>query len=179
MLDKVRGGLNVFILFIFVIAFVYGIVMMIINLFNPKDVNKVSLSAQDVAIYSTDTNLLRTDYSKFFAIESSIQEVITALHDNKISDVYNILTDDVKNKIGNDKSKLTDYYNKNFKYVVTEGLETDGYQNYNNLKKIYKIDNDNANMYICVVTSINESKTTKIGITLVNGTSFLISYIDM
>jgi hypothetical protein len=179
MLDKIRGKLNIFILFIFVVSLVYGIVIIINNAFNPKVLKNVSISDQNVNIYTTSDNLITAEYSKFFTIEVCVQEVITALHDNKISDVYNVLTDDVKSKIGNDKSKLTDYYNQNFKYEVTEGSDTSGYQNYNNLKQLYKINNGMNNMYICVVTSTNESKITKIGITLIDSTTYVISYIDM
>jgi|GEM_PF-2174184 len=179
MLGKMKSGLNLFILFMFAVAFVYGIVAIIINAFNPKDIKYVSITTQNINIYTTDNNLLITDYNKFYSLEACVQDVITALHDNKTSDVYNILKDDLKNKIGNDKSKLTDYYNQNFKFDITDDMTTSGYQNYNNLKQIYKVDNGMDNMYICVVTSINESKTTKIGITLINNTEYLISYIDM
>jgi len=177
MLDKIKSATNLFILFMFAVAFVYGIIMIIITAFNKTDMNNINpISAQNVDIYITENNLLKTDYSIFYTLEDCIQDVITSLHDNKTSDVYNVLINDVKSQIGNDKSKLSQYYNENFKYDIPDGMSYYGYQNVNNLEKVYKVD---RSTYICIVTSINESKSTKIGIKLIDGETFLVSYLDI
>lgn len=177
MLEKIRSGLNLFILFMFVVAFIYGIVIIITNAINSEKINNMNpITTQNVDIYLTENYLLKTDYNTFFTLEDCIQDVITSLHDNKLSDVYNILIGDLKNTIGNDKTKLTEYYNKNFKYEFPDNMSFYGYQNVNNLKQVYKVD---KNTYICVVTSINESKLTKIGIKLIDSETYLVSYIEI
>jgi ABC-type maltose transport system permease subunit len=177
MLDKMRTSLNMFILFMFVVAIVYGIIAVIFNSFNKDNINNSTpVQPQNVDVYIKEENLLTNDYSTFFTLENCIHSIIATLNEDKISDVYNILIDDVKNQIGKDKSKLIDYCNQNFKYEVVSGMDIEGYQNLNNLKQVYKVDNSN---YICIVTSINESKLTKIGIKLINGSSYMISYIEL
>lgn len=177
MLDKIRSGINLFILFMFVVAFVYAMVVMIYNAFNSDNIkNSNYISSQNIDIYTTEANLIRTDYTTFFTLEDCVQEVIKGLHDNKTSDVYNILINDVKNVINKDKSKLNEYYNANFKYDIPDGMSYLGYQNVNNLKQVYKVEDD---VYICVVTSLNDKKSTRIGIKLIDSETFLVSYLDI
>lgn len=176
MLEKAKTGLNIFILFMFVFAIIYGIVIIIYKTFNADSIyNTSKVNEQNVNIYLTDENLVKIDYTTFFALERCVQDVITSLNEGRESEVYSILLKDLKKKVGN-VSKLTEYYNANFKYTVSKDMYITGYQNSDNLKQAYKIDKDT---YICIVTSMNEAKSTKIGIKLINGNSYLISYLEL
>lgn len=175
MLDKIKSGLNLFILFMFAVSIVYGIIIIIFSAFNGEKTVNSYLSKQNVDIYMTEEALVTRDYSTFFTIEKCIQDVVTTLNSNDVNAVYNILTNDAKAQINNDKNKLTEYYNNNFKFTVLPDMFIDGYQNSDNLKKLYKIENDT---YICVVTSIDEDKLTNIGIRI-KGSQYKIFYIEV
>ncbi|MDD2375855.1 MAG: hypothetical protein PHD15_01190 [Clostridia bacterium] len=177
MLDKMRTGLNIFILCMFVVAIVYGIITIIYNAFNADSINNVNIiSTENIDTYITEKNLVITDYSTFFVLEGCVQKLITSLHENKTSEVYDVLIGDFKTQIDNDKTKLIKYYNNNFKYETVEDMDVIGYQNFNNLKQVYKIDEYN---YICIVTSINESKLAKIGIKLISSDKYIVSYLEI
>ncbi|MEG1990101.1 MAG: hypothetical protein RR144_03795 [Clostridia bacterium] len=176
MLNKVKTGLNIFILFMFVVTIVYGIIMMLYNTFNIENINNINvISKENIDIYLTDKNLVKNDYTIFYSLENCIQDIITSLHENKTSDVYNILIKDIKSRVGS-KEKLVEYYNLNFKYETNGLMDVIGYQNINNLKEVYKAD---KNVYICIVNSLNNEKNTKIGIKLLNDSTYLISYLDI
>lgn len=176
MLEKARTGLNLFILFMFVFAIIYGLIVIIYKSFNADSIYNVNyVNEQNVDIYLTNENLVKTDYTTFFALERCVQDIITSLNEGRENDVYNILISDLKKKVGK-SSTLVEYYNNNFKYEVSKDMYISGYQNSDNLKQAYKIDGDT---YICVVTSMNDLKSTKIGIKLINNDSYLISYIEL
>lgn len=175
MLDKIKSGLNLFILFMFAVSIVYGIIIIIFSAFNgEKDVNSY-LSNLNVDIYMTEQALVTRDYSTFFTIEKCVQDIVTTLNSNDVDSIYKILTNEAKAQINNDKNKLTEYYNNNFKFTVLPDLFIDGYQNSDNLKKLYEIEDDT---YICVVTSIDEDLITNIGIK-VKGNQYKIFYIEV
>jgi len=177
MLDKIRTGLNMFLLFMFAVAVVYGIITIIYNAFNAESINNVNIiNTQNIDTHITEDNLVITDYSIFYTLENCVQNVIASLNENNTSEVYDILINDLKKQIGTDKSKLTKYYNDNFKFESVANMDVIGYQNFNNLKKVYKVDEKN---YICIVTSINKSKSTKIGIKLINNENFIVSYLEI
>lgn len=175
MLDKMKSGLNLFILFMFAVSIVYGIIIIIFNAFNGEQPINSYLSKLNVDIYMTEEALVKKDYSTFFTIEKCIQDVVTTLNSNDVDAVYNILTSEAKAQINNDKRKLTEYYNNNFKFTVLPDMFIDGYQNSDNLKKLYEIEDD---VYICVVTSIDEDKLTNIGISI-KGSQYKIFYIEV
>lgn len=176
MLDKIKSGLNLFIVFMFIVSILYGTIVIILNAFKPKEQSLVYINEQNIDIYKTKEKLVAFDYSTFYTIESCLQSVITALNDNQINNVYNVLTTDAKKQIGNNKNKLTEYYENNFKYEVLPGLEIEGYQNRNNLKKLYKIEN---NEYLAVLASNNSKQNTNIGIRLKNNYTYEIFYIEI
>lgn len=175
MLEKIRSGLNLFILFMFAVSVVYGIVAIIINAFTGDKIPPSYITEQNVEIYKTEDNLVTTDYSTFYTIQKCLQDVITTLNNNDVNSVYNILTNEAKAQIGNDKNKLVEYCNNNFKYLVSDDLSTEGYQNYDNLLKLYKLKDKR---YICVLTSIDEDNLTNVGIQL-DYDNYKIFYIEM
>lgn len=176
MLNKIKNGLNIFILFMFVVALVYGIIIIVYKTLNSENIsNENIISKENVDIYIENKNLLKSDYNTFYSLEKCVQDIISSLNEGKNQEVYDILIKDMKTRVEN-KEKLTEYYNNNFKYEKLGDMGSKGYNNQNNLKEVYKADKD---VYICIVKNTSEEGTTKIGIKKVNNVNYLISYLDI
>ena len=178
MLDKIKTGFNWTIIFIFLIAFIYFIIISIINMLSPtKDSELTDVNQKNVDIYMTNSNIVK-NYSTFFNVETIIQNIILNLNKGNYNEVYSTLSYEEKNNISKKyfTSNIEEYINNNFKYNVFDEMDRVGYENYSNLKMLYSINKDE---YIAVVTSTNTLKETKIGIKLINNSKYLITYLEL
>lgn len=178
MLDKIKNGFNLVIIFIFIIAFIYFIVITIINIFSPtKNIDSTNISMQNVDIYISDDRIIK-DYSTFFNVEVIIQNIILNLNKGNYDNIYSTFSSEEKNNIKQSyfDSNIKQYVDNNFRYDVNEEMDSVGYKNYNNLKMLYSV---NDNEYIAVVTSINGFEETKIGIKLLTNNKYMITYLEL
>jgi hypothetical protein len=177
MLENIKKGLNIFIIFIFAVAILYVIVTFIIDLFLPKNVKVVpEINNEDVEIYLKEKQLV-TDYTTFFNIENIIKNIIKDLNDGKYKEVYAIFSDNYKKNITEEEymKKVEKYLNDNFKYEDNV-VDYSGYINNKNLKYLYNLETTN---FIAIVKSDNKLKETKIGISIIDTQSFVITYLDL
>ncbi len=178
MLDKVKNGINFTIIIIFIIAFIYFIVISIINaFFPPKIEGAIFISQDNVDIYIVEENIVQ-DYTTFFNVEKIIQNVIFNLNKKEYDNVYSSLSLEAKENI--DKSyymkHIEKYVEDNFKYDIYDEQNVSGYVNAKNLKMLHKI---NDNEYIAVLKSTNFIGEAKIGIKLIDNSTYVITYIEL
>jgi hypothetical protein len=177
MLNRVRLGVNLFILFLFSVAILYGIVILVINIFAPKNINdSTDINKQNVEIYVNSDKLIK-DYNKFFNVENIIKSFVKDLNEKKYSEVYETFSEKYKSKLTKKEflDRVENYLNANFKYETTM-IDEIGYYNNKNLKFLYQVEKDE---YIAVVKSLNETKETKIGIKIIDNQSYSITYLDL
>lgn len=177
MLNRVKLGVNLFILFIFSVAILYGIVVLLINIFAPKNINdSTEINKQNVEIYVNNDKVVK-DYNKFFNVESIIKSFVKDLNEKKFNEVYDTFSEQYKSKLTKKEflAKVENYLNTNFKYETTM-IEEIGYYNNKNLKLLYQIEKGE---YLAVVKSLNETKETKIGIKIIDNQSYSITYLDL
>jgi hypothetical protein len=154
MLDKIKSGLNFTIIIVFIIALIYFIVISIINAFLPPKGSEVTkISQENVNIYMVEDNVVH-DYTIFFNVEKIIQNTIYNLNKKEYEKVYSTLSSDAQKNINKSyfMSNIEKYNNNNFKYDINDEQNISGYRNTNNLKMLYRI---NQNEFLAVVTSTN------------------------
>lgn len=178
MLDKLKSSLNWSIIFVFAVALIYFLVVSIMSIFSPNNINKsTNINSENVNIYTSEDKIVK-NYTTFFNVETIIQGIILNLNEGKYQEIYSTLSFQAQNNMNKDyfMNNIEKYLNGNFKYSLVEDSDPVGYKNYNNLKMLYNMDN---NEYIAVVKSDNALGETKIGIKLINNSEYAITYLEL
>ena len=149
MFDRIKGALSKFDewlkYFVIIMLILSVFYILFVAIFRDKDDNEIvsySDAEEFVAIYSdmeyNYNEKLVKNYNEYYTIKSATDNFITAIYENRTSDLYALLEDSLKKQ-----------YTKNeFNDVVTK-MDEDFLDNYdiaNYLKKVYKI---STNQYIC------------------------------
>jgi hypothetical protein len=177
MLDKIKSGLNLSIIFVFMIALIYFIVVSMINLFSPEVNKSINITTENINIYTSDAEIV-TNYTTFFNVEAIIQNIIMNLNKENYQEIYSAFSTQAKQNISKDyfMKNVAKYVNDNFKYSFEEDVDEIGYKNYSNLKMLYSMDD---NEYIAVVKSNNATGESKFGIKLINNNEYAITYLEL
>ncbi len=177
MLDKIKSGLNLSIIFVFIIALIYFIFISVVNVFSPSGNKSTDITPENINIYTSETKIV-TSYTTFFNVETIVQNIIMNLNKENYQEIYSIFSVQARQNISKDyfMKNVEKYVSNNFKYSFEEDVDEVGYKNYNNLKMLYSMDN---NEYIAVVKSNNTSGESKIGIKLINNNEYAVTYLEL
>lgn len=191
MFKQLNKGTNIIIIALFAIACVSFIVNAIIGIFKKP----VLLNTDDISQYIitnnvvdengkvTKTSNLVRDYTTFYTLQDATENFIQYIVDEKFSQTYNILADEIKSKYSKSEyeDKIKSVYDKNFSVEYTDENVKSGqdnginnFNNSNNLVNLYRI---SENEYICETKNVH-SEIFKLGIRLENKNTYKVFYID-
>lgn len=190
MLKKIDLGTNIILLIIFIIAFIVFVVSAIGLLFDKKE----SLDIADIDNYIVKENVLDEndniikysnlvrDYATFYTLQDASENFLQYIIDNKYSQTYNVLSDEMKEKYSKKEyeENLKKLYNERFsidslpKSTSGQDTEINNFNNSNNLVRLYKISDAE---YICQTKDIN-SNIFDIGIRLLSNNNYEVFYIQ-
>ena len=171
-----KNKMNLAILIFFIISLVFVIFSFFIN--DEKNVQGDIdiISTEEIAIYSTNEYLV-LDHNAFYTVEDIIKKIISALSEEKYTEVFSVFSSDLAGDISKEQAStiLQEYYINNFSDVKDEsGNIVSNYDTNRILKNLYAY---KSNSYIAEFEN-NTGKICKIGITLKQDYTYEIIYIE-
>lgn len=155
------GISNLIVIVIFIIALLFFIFFAIKNyltdtIFN-EDIEEIQYDYENSDFYSVDAEnnqyklTLIDNYSIFFNIEDIIKAIYMNLNNNNYDKIYDIFTEEYKNRFDNKESALEEltnlYENINSESSVITDIKLD---------EVYNI--ENSNIYICYINGDNDER---------------------
>lgn len=176
MLDKINKGLNIFILVILGISFIFLLVSVVSGwVTDYKNSKNQVLSNEQIDIYVNDINKvieddetvdmsnleIVKDYTLFYSLQDACENFLQYIIEQKYGTTYNIVTKEIKDNYSNfeyiDKMKGFEKNNLATINILDDPIV---YTNRNNLLNAYKV---GENSYICQVRN-NAGDSFKLGI---------------
>lgn len=155
------GISNLIVIVIFIIALLFFIFFAIKNyltdtIFN-EDIEEIQYDYENSDFYSVDAEnnqyklTLIDNYAIFFNIEDIIKAIYMNLNNNNYDKIYDIFTEEYKNRFDNKESALEEltnlYENINSESSVITDIKLD---------EVYNI--ENSNIYICYINGDNDER---------------------